>query len=306
MAQCEGDTCERFAPRVGLPVPVSKESGQARLRQRRAVSAPAADQAQPRPAQAVRAVVTAGAAALPMVSCIMPTYDRRRFEPLAISFFLRQDYTKAQLVIVAHGTDPVGDLVPNHPAIRYHRLDNRMVLGAKRNLAWDQALGEIIVHWDDDDWPAPDRLLVEVNRLEVTGAEKRRMRSPRFYDPAKRLAWCYTWPCVRRPWAAGTSLCYRRGLWERSPYTEVAVGEDTRFVWRAVGGPIADVNDTDCVIALIHDRDTVPKTGRGAYWSGDWVIEVERVLGADVTLYHTGYQRPEGRHETKERCDVTG
>jgi glycosyltransferase involved in cell wall biosynthesis len=203
-----------------------------------------------------------------MVSCIMPTYDRRRFVPLAISYFLRQDYPNARLVIVDDGTDPVVGLAPNHPAIRYHRLDNRMVLGAKRNLARGQAFGEIIMHLDDDDWSAPDRLLVQVNRLEVIGAEICRMRSLRFYDPAKRLAWCYTWPCVRRPWAVGTSLCYRRGLWERSAYAEVAVGEDTRFVWRAVGGPIADVSDTDCVIALVHDRNTVPKTGRGAYWSG--------------------------------------
>jgi glycosyltransferase involved in cell wall biosynthesis len=34
----------------------------------------------------------------------------------------------------------------------------RASIGAKRNLACRQARGQVIAHWDDDDWYAPDRL----------------------------------------------------------------------------------------------------------------------------------------------------
>jgi glycosyltransferase involved in cell wall biosynthesis/GT2 family glycosyltransferase len=222
---------------------------------------------------------------LPLVSCIMPTNDRRRFVPLAIRYFLRQDYPNAELVIVDDGTDAVADLVPKHPAVRYHRLDGRRVLGAKRNLACELAAGEIIAHWDDDDWSAPGRLSTQVEALEASGAVLSGMNSLPFYDPAGRRAWRYEWPQSRRPWAAGTSLCYRRSLWERSPFAEVAAGEDARFVWRSAVTSIADVSGSNCLVALVHDRNTVAKSGRGAYWSSIPVDEVERLLGPDTGHY---------------------
>ena len=215
----------------------------------------------------------AGDPRLPLVSCVMPTHDRRGFVPLAIRYFLRQDYPDAELVIVNDGTDAVADLVPQHPAVRYHRLDERRVLGAKRNLACELAAGEIIAHWDDDDWSAPGRLSTQVEALEASGAVLSGMNSLRFYDPAGRRAWRYQWPQSRRPWAAGTSLCYRRSLWERTPFAEVAAGEDARFVWRSAVTSVADVSGSDCLVALVHDRNTVAKSGRGAYWSS---IPVER------------------------------
>ena len=111
------------------------------------------------------------------------------------------------------------------------------------------------------------------------------MHSLRFYDPAVRRAWRYEWPHSRRPWAAGTSLCYRRSLWARSPFAEVAAGEDSRFVWRSAVTSIADVSDSNCLVALIHDRNTVAKSGRGTYWSSISVSEVERLLGSDLRNY---------------------
>src|SRR4051794_21540808 len=96
--------------------------------------------------------------ALALVSCIMPTVDRRRFVPQAIRCFLAQDYSHKELVILDDGTDSVADLVPQHPEIRYLRKTIRQRIGPKRNQACDAARGEIIVHWDDDDWSAPWRL----------------------------------------------------------------------------------------------------------------------------------------------------
>ena len=70
----------------------------------------------------------------PLVSCIMPTYNRRRFVPGAIRSFLRQDFPNKELVILDDGTDPVADLMPDDPQVHYVRLSQRTTVGAKRNL----------------------------------------------------------------------------------------------------------------------------------------------------------------------------
>ncbi|MCP4215047.1 MAG: glycosyltransferase, partial [bacterium] len=92
------------------------------------------------------------------VSCIMPTYNRRSFVPKTIEYFLRQDYPNRELIIVDDGTDAIEDLVPQDPRIRYLGLTKKHTIGAKRNLAITNARGQIIIHWDDDDWMATHRI----------------------------------------------------------------------------------------------------------------------------------------------------
>src|SRR5690349_11912252 len=104
-------------------------------------------------------------AARSLVSCTMPTRNRRRFVSQAISYFLRQDYRPRELIVVDDGEDAVGDLVPSDDQVRYVRLEQRLSLGAKRNLACGLARGELIAHWDDDDWSAPHRLSAQVEQL---------------------------------------------------------------------------------------------------------------------------------------------
>lgn len=233
------------------------------------------------------------AATHPLVSCIMPTRDRRAYVARSVEYFLRQDYPATELVVLDDGDDPVGDLVPDHDSIRYQRLDRRTVLGAKRNLACELATGSLIAHWDDDDWQAPDRLSVQVAKLTATRADVCGAGSLLFYDPGLDRGWRYTWPTGRRGWAAGTSLLYPRSLWSRSPFSEVAVGEDTRFVWQTAVRRVADVRADNCVVAIVHDHNTVPKTGRGAYWAPASSSEILRCLGGDVQFYQALVRRPQ-------------
>ncbi len=107
----------------------------------------------------------------PLVSCIMPTYNRRKFIPQAIRYFLSQDYERKELIVVDYGTDPVRDLIPTDDHIRYIRLDRKLTVGAKRNLACEQAHGEIIAHWDDDDWMADRRLSYQAGYLQQEHAD---------------------------------------------------------------------------------------------------------------------------------------
>jgi len=108
--------------------------------------------------------MTTGELKQPLVSCIMPTYNRRAFVPHAIRFFLEQDYDNKELLIVDDGTDSIKDLVPGHPQIRYINFSKTMTLGEKRNFCVKEGRGDLIMHWDDDDWYPQDRIRRQVER----------------------------------------------------------------------------------------------------------------------------------------------
>jgi glycosyltransferase involved in cell wall biosynthesis len=138
-----------------------------------------------------------------LVSCILPTFNRRRFVAQAIRHFQRQDYTERELIVVDDGTDPVEDLAGGDPRIRYIRLDRRLTVGAKRNLACREARGEIIVHWDDDDWMADWRVSYQVKRLEESRAEICGLDRLWYWQPDAGKAWEYVYPA-----AAHSNKCH--------------------------------------------------------------------------------------------------
>ncbi len=148
----------------------------------------------------------------PMISCILPTYDRRRFLAQAIAYFTRQDYSNRELIIVDDGTDCISDLLPNDPAIRYIRLNQRHTVGAKRNLACREARGDIILHWDDDDWMADWRVTYQVEQLSGSSADICGLDRLFYYEPASQRAWEYIYPPAAKTWVAGNTLCYRKSF----------------------------------------------------------------------------------------------
>ncbi len=232
----------------------------------------------------------------PLVSCLMPTKDRRRFVPRAIADFRRQDYPNRELLIVDDGSDPVADLVPDDPRIRYLRLDRRLRLGAKRNLACREARGEILVHWDDDDWHAPWRLSYQVRELRERGAELCGLDRLTFYDPAADRAWQYVYPPGGRRWLAGGTLCYTRSLWQHHPFPDVTLGEDNRFVRSAGASPMAALDNSDFYVALIHSENTSRKRPAGRRWRRCSSDRVRALLGDDRVVG----ARPDGQTPAAE------
>jgi hypothetical protein len=114
--------------------------------------------------------------ALPLVSCIMPTYNRRQFLPQALRLFLSQDYPNRELIIVDDSPEAVEDPAVGLANVSYLRLPSRTTIGAKRNLACRHAQGDFIAHWDDDDWYSSDRLRYQLapilsGEADMTGLE---------------------------------------------------------------------------------------------------------------------------------------
>lgn len=235
---------------------------------------------------------------MPLVSCIMPTANRRRFAGQAIDYFLRQDYPARELIIVDDGTDRVADLVPHDERIHYVPLDRTLPLGAKRNLACAMSRGPLIAHWDDDDWIAPHRLRVQVEQLLATEADVCGARDLLHYYPDAGEAWLYRYPPDAQPWVAGCTLLYRRSAWEAHPFPEIDVGEDSAFVWQLAPERILPLPDSSFYIALIHARNTGTKNLADQRWQQRPLEEVSRVLADDALFYaglRTGRALPSPR-----------
>jgi glycosyltransferase involved in cell wall biosynthesis len=274
---CRGDACPNFAPSALIngwqPIQLQPRH------------TPKAIPPSPLPEPAM---VQSPVSPEPLVSCIMPTYNRHFCVPQAIRCFLRQDYANVELVIVDDSTPSIADLVPNDSRIRYIHLDQRRTIGAKRNLACEEARGEFVVHWDDDDWYPSWRVRAQVHALLGHHADLCGSSRVFYYEAAMDKAWRYEYPQGRgAPWVAGNTLAYRKTFWARNRFPDIQVGEDTRFVWSGATKAVYDLCDPALCVATIHSRNTSHKVTSGAYWVAQSTAQIRDLLGDDRHFYRS-------------------
>ena len=205
---------------------------------------------------------------LPMVSCIMPTADRRDFLPRAIKSFLSQDYEYKELIIVDDGEDKIHDLIPqDEPSIKYIPLQEKCTIGTKRNLACKNADGEIIVHLDDDDQFSMHWISIQVNSLLKSEADITGIDMPIFYEPSSGNAWQYTYRNQhKKEWVHGATLCYTKSFWESNPFKDINEGEDAYFLWSDTEKKIIPHFEIMHYLGTIHSSNTSPKNTDDISW----------------------------------------
>lgn len=238
-SHCRGDDCPNFAPVPAIP--------------RNSVVEP-------------RQTLVEISLGTELVTCIMPTRNRRNWVGRSIECFLAQDYAERELLILDDGDDSVADLVPRDPRITYRRLENRSLIGTKRNLACNLARGALIAHWDDDDWYPSWRLRRQVQSLRETNAEVSGSSRLYYIDVAAQKAFRYAYS-GRRSWVAGNTLLYRKTFWQSHRFPDIQVGEDTRFVWMAAAERVTDIKDAEICVASLHPGNTSKKVVGGCWWN---------------------------------------
>jgi O-antigen biosynthesis protein len=217
---------------------------------------------------------------LPRVACIMPTGDRPELVARALRHFQRQRYPHRELIVIDDGDRPVGPLLPRDDRIRYLRLDAKLPLGTKRNLACEAADAEVIVHWDDDDWMAPGWIDAQVHALRDADADATGLGQVYFYAPAAHRAWRYVYPSHGRPWVHGATLCYTRAFWQRNPFAPVTIGEDLRFLWSGSAHRIVPHERSDLFVSYVHAANTSPKRFISSRWRACPVEVIDRLMVA--------------------------
>jgi glycosyltransferase involved in cell wall biosynthesis len=104
----------------------------------------------------------------PVVSVIIPTFNRPQYLHQAVASVLRQSYRYLQIIVVNDGGVDVGNIINSFCDPRLTLIDRKENLGKAHSLneALDRADGKYVAYLDDDDLYYPDHIETLVSALE--------------------------------------------------------------------------------------------------------------------------------------------
>jgi len=104
----------------------------------------------------------------PLVSVIVPTFNRLKYLYQALSSVLYQNYKNLQIIVVNDGGEDVGGIISSFNDFRLKYINRKENRGKafSLNQALEQAKGKYIAYLDDDDLYHPDHIETLVNALE--------------------------------------------------------------------------------------------------------------------------------------------
>lgn len=195
-----------------------------------------------------------------LVSCILPTCNRRTFVQQALKNFSLQNYPDRELIVVDDSDIPVGDLCDSLPNVNYIRLDSRTPTGAKLNIGIEAAQGDILQKLDDDDYYGTDFLSLAAERLCQSE------------NPRALVVWC-CFPVLiagenelfysGHGWKAGGTFCFRRELWQQNHFQERFRSSDSWFI-RDNQPELLRVCAPDQYILVRHGANTWQRIGQAS------------------------------------------
>ena len=201
----------------------------------------------------VRDTTVAATTPLPLISCLMVTYDRLVLAKRALRSFAEQTWPNRELVVVSDGPLRFRRALEAEAAVagianvRFVVPEPAgLTLGALRNVALDAARGELICQWDDDDYSHPERLAVQAAQLLAHGADASYLTEHLQFIEDRRTAFWLDWTGggVRSglpSWFPGTLMMRHR---VRARYPEASRGEDTALMHElAATVPVVGLGD---------------------------------------------------------------
>jgi glycosyltransferase involved in cell wall biosynthesis len=175
-------------------------------------------------------------AATPLVSVVIPAFNRAALLPRAIASVQAQNYANWELIVVDDAsTDHTRAVVEGAPVqVRYIRLDENRGVGAARNTGIAAAGGDLIAMLDSDDEYLPEHLQSRVDLIlredldlvaggvMVDGS----VWTVDFFNPGQLVD---LHDCVEGGTFVGRSEVFRA----LGGFNDAAFGEDTDFWLRA-------------------------------------------------------------------------
>jgi glycosyltransferase involved in cell wall biosynthesis len=169
--------------------------------------------------------------ALPLISCLCITENRPVFLNRAIACFCRQTYKNKQLVILYKENDLVTkNYIDNNifqNSIKTVKVPNDPInrLGAIRNISVQEADGEYICIWDDDDWYHMDRLSIQYYTLVNLKKQASVLSQYFIFDAVTSKVYL---SFKRNYWE--NSLLSEKSIFLSKKYPNISKGEDTFLV----------------------------------------------------------------------------
>jgi glycosyltransferase involved in cell wall biosynthesis len=190
----------------------------------------------------------------------MPTKGRKEWAAQAVKCFFAQTYPNKELIILQDEDDPSFDEDFSNREV--HLGHSSLSIPRKRNEAISLAHGEIIMHFDSDDWSSPDRMTSQVHLLEESRKAMAAFHSMLFHVEPSGPSFKY----IGMPYyGIGTSLCYSKEWIRLHPFPEnVTEGEDNAAVKLASEqGQLISVDAGSMMVARIHNGNTSYKDFKG-------------------------------------------
>jgi glycosyltransferase involved in cell wall biosynthesis len=216
----------------------------------------------------------------PVVSCIMPTKNRRKFVNRSIQMWLdaEREYSGiVQLIVLEDGDDNCQDLtVARSLPILYRRFEGS--LGAKLNEGARLARGKYLIRWDDDDFQHPARIANVVKHFELTGAAMVGMSSMPFWREGDQDVWVYNAGDAR--YCSGSGQAFRCDWALSNPHPETNIGEDYEMTQAAARQSVlSTISGTDWVVACTHNAHTSARSFPGSAEVGSDEAKLEAIFG---------------------------
>lgn len=179
--------------------------------------------------------------------------------PKAIDIFIAQDYPDKELIIGLDSSEGVDlSYLPEGSYVFTFFEGVKETVGTKRNNLCEAAKGEVICHFDSDDFYSPDFLSQSVNHLLASKADVTGLSQAYFYQREPEEAWLYDY-AGKQPYVIGSGMCYYKSVWERNKFKDVNSGEDRMFLGNA--GKVVPHNYITGFTAFIHGNNTESHKG---------------------------------------------
>ena len=231
-----------------------------------------AESAEPAPVRPQAPAVVNGKP--PGVSCLMVTLDRLTLAKRSIRSFAAQRYEDRELLVVTDGSEVFRRALERYVSalglerVRFFYPEaGGLTLGRLRNISMEEARGELICQWDDDDYSHPDRLAVQVGHMLGARAAACFLTDHlQFIEEQRMLSWI-DWTVDgalqgAAQLAPGTLLMFRDARFkypEDGPYARQ--GEDSVFLERLYHAvPVAHLSGAGHLyLYQYHGRNTFPR-----------------------------------------------
>jgi glycosyltransferase involved in cell wall biosynthesis len=230
---------------------------------------------------------------MPLVSVVIPTYNRARDLERCLGSVLRQTWSDFEVIVVDnHSTDDTEAVIAGFadPRIVMVRIHNNGIVAKSRNLGIQRASGEFIAFLDSDDWWKPRKLEYSMQPL-TAGADVAFHDLHLVTSARQRLflrnvrSWNVTPPILRDLLLNDNAL----------PQSSVVI---RRSLLLAVGGMTEEavmvaMEDYDCWLRVATLTDKFVRVDRtlGFYWAGGGNITTDVRTVELLNLFEQRYSR---------------
>ena len=224
----------------------------------------------------------------PKLSVIVPTRNRAHLLPELIEHFDKQTWRNKELLILDDtpgGITAIQKLRSRYPNVRLLHSSKTQSIGSKRNQLIEQASGELVAHFDDDDFYAPTYLESMAKELLEHGSDLVKLAGWFcFHEDSRTLGY---WDTTRQDLlhtvftgselprlheesfasiqyrsfltGYGFSYLYRKKIWKQTKFRDINFGEDSKFheeILKANGKTKLIQDAKGICIHIIHKNNT--------------------------------------------------